>query len=79
MYAPVPQDTEIDVTLLNEPGYVQMTLDWLDKQQIEYENHQMRRFRIKGSQSYKAFDAKVAADFSMPRFSFALRLCVQMR
>ncbi len=31
------KDTEIDVTLLNEPGYVQMTLDWLDKQQIEYE------------------------------------------
>ncbi|NQT01486.1 MAG: 3-phosphoshikimate 1-carboxyvinyltransferase, partial [Planctomycetes bacterium] len=26
------KDTEIDVTLLNEPGYVQMTLDWLDKQ-----------------------------------------------
>ena len=22
--------------LLNEPGYVQMTLDWLDKQNIEY-------------------------------------------
>ncbi len=31
------EDTQIDVTLLNEPGYVQMTLDWLDKQQIEYE------------------------------------------
>jgi len=28
-----PDDTAIDVTLLNEPGYVQMTLDWLDKQQ----------------------------------------------
>ncbi|MFB0556226.1 MAG: 3-phosphoshikimate 1-carboxyvinyltransferase [Phycisphaerae bacterium] len=33
----VSKDTQIDVTLLNEPGYVQMTLDWLDKQQIEYE------------------------------------------
>ncbi len=31
------KDTQIDVILLNEPGYVQMTLDWLDKQQIEYE------------------------------------------
>jgi 3-phosphoshikimate 1-carboxyvinyltransferase len=41
------KDTEIDVTLLNEPGYVQMTLDWLDKQQIEYENQQMRKFKIK--------------------------------
>jgi len=34
------EDTEIDVTMLNEPDYVQMTLDWLDKQGIEYENQQ---------------------------------------
>jgi len=61
-------DTEIDVTLLNEPGYVQMTLDWLDKQQIEYENQQMRRFIIKGNQSYKSFDAAVPADFSSATF-----------
>ncbi|MHC4118701.1 MAG: 3-phosphoshikimate 1-carboxyvinyltransferase [Planctomycetota bacterium] len=61
-------DTQIDVSLLNEPGYVQMTLDWLDKQQIEYENEQMSRFRIKGNQSYKAFDAKVPADFSSATF-----------
>ena len=61
-------DTEINVTLLNEPGYVQMTLDWLDKQQIEYENLQMRRFTIKGHQSYKAFEAAVPADFSSATF-----------
>jgi 3-phosphoshikimate 1-carboxyvinyltransferase len=61
-------DTQIDVSLLNEPGYVQMTLDWLDKQQIEYENEQMRKFSIKGNQSYKAFDAQVAADFSSATF-----------
>jgi 3-phosphoshikimate 1-carboxyvinyltransferase len=62
------QDSEIDVTLLNEPGYVQMTLDWLDKQGIEYENQQMRRFNVKGSQRYKAFDANVPADFSSATF-----------
>ena len=62
------EDSEIDVTLLNEPGYVQMTLDWLDKQQIEYENQQMRKFKIKGNQSYKAFDAKIPADFSSATF-----------
>jgi 3-phosphoshikimate 1-carboxyvinyltransferase len=61
-------DTEIDVTLLNEPGYVQMTLDWLDKQQIKYDNQQMRQFRIKGNQSYKAFDATIPADFSSATF-----------
>lgn len=61
-------ETEIDVTLLNEPGYVQMTLDWLDKQHIEYENQQMRRFAIKGNQAYKAFNAAVPADFSSATF-----------
>ena len=62
------KDTEINVTLLNEPGYVQMTLDWLDKQGIEYENQQFRKFRIKGGQSYKGFDVMVPADFSSATF-----------
>jgi 3-phosphoshikimate 1-carboxyvinyltransferase len=61
-------DTEIDVTLLNEPGYVRMTLDWLDKQEIRYENDRMRRFKVKGGQAYKAFDAPVPADFSSATF-----------
>ncbi len=62
------RDSEIEVTLLNEPDYVRMTLDWLDKQQIQYENQQMRRFKIKGSQSYKPFDAAIPADFSSATF-----------
>ena len=84
------KDIEIDVTLLNEPGYVQMTLDWLDKQHIEYEITDLhgfatdltdlicgnRRkeselicvFKIKGNQSYKAFDATIPADFSSATF-----------
>jgi 3-phosphoshikimate 1-carboxyvinyltransferase len=56
------------VTLLNEPGYAQMTLDWLDKQHIKYENRGMRKFRIKGNQSYKAYEAPVPADFSSATF-----------
>jgi len=63
-----PEDTQIDVTVLNEPGYVQMTLDWLDKQQIEYVNENMRKFRIKGNQKYRAFDSAVPADFSSATF-----------
>ncbi|MCP4608231.1 MAG: 3-phosphoshikimate 1-carboxyvinyltransferase [Planctomycetes bacterium] len=62
------KDTEIDVTLLNEPGYVQMTLDWLDKQQIQYDNQQFQTFKIKGNQSYKAFDTAIPADFSSATF-----------
>jgi 3-phosphoshikimate 1-carboxyvinyltransferase len=61
-------DTEIDVTLLNEPGYVQMTLDWLDKQKIKYENKKFHKFRIKGGQNYNAFDYYIPADFSSATF-----------
>ena len=62
------EDTEIDVTLLNEPDYVQMTLDWLDKQSIEYENQKLRKFKIKGNQGYNAFDVTIPADFSSATF-----------
>jgi len=61
-------DTEIEVTVLNEPGYVQMTLDWLDKQKIKYENRQFTEFKIKGSQRYKSFDTVIPADFSSATF-----------
>jgi 3-phosphoshikimate 1-carboxyvinyltransferase len=61
-------DTEIIVTLLNEPDYVQMTLDWLDKQHIEYKNHNLERFTVKGGQTYKPFDLPVPADFSSATF-----------
>jgi 3-phosphoshikimate 1-carboxyvinyltransferase len=62
------EDTQIDVTLLNEPGYVQMTLDWLDKQKIKYENEDFKNFKIKGGQSYKNFEATIPADFSSATF-----------
>ena len=61
-------DTEIDVTLLNEPGYVQMTLDWLDKQGIEYQSENMQFFKIRGGQSYKSFETAIPADFSSATF-----------
>jgi len=62
------KDTEIDITLLNEPGYAQMTLDWLDSQGIKYRKEQMRKFTVKGGQHYKPFDRPVPADFSSATF-----------
>ncbi|MBW8015225.1 MAG: 3-phosphoshikimate 1-carboxyvinyltransferase [Planctomycetes bacterium] len=61
-------DTYIDVTLLNEPDYVQVTLDWLDKQGIKYENNDFKSFHIPGRQKYTAFDTAIPADFSSATF-----------
>ncbi len=63
-----PQDTDIDVTLLHEAGYVQLTLDWLDKQGIQYQHKNMKTWHIPGNQSYRAFDLPVPADFSSATF-----------
>lgn len=69
MAAPLADgNTEINISLLNEPDYVQITLDWLDRQNIEYENHEMKRFKIKGGQKYKPFDSAIPADFSSATF-----------
>jgi 3-phosphoshikimate 1-carboxyvinyltransferase len=62
------QDSEIIVSLLNEPGYVQMTLDWLNRQKIKYENDGLKKFVIKGGQNYQAFDEVIPADFSSATF-----------
>ena len=61
-------DSEIEVTLLNEPGYVQMTLDWLNGQQIQYENQDFKKFIVKGGQKFKPLDCTIAADFSSATF-----------
>lgn len=61
-------DTHIDVPLLNEPDYVQITLDWLDRQKIRYEKDRLQRFFIPGGQNYTPFDETIAADFSSATF-----------
>ncbi len=63
-----PWDTEIVVTELNEQPFVQMTLDWLDRQQIRYNHDNFRSFLIPGGQGYRGFDATIPADFSSAAF-----------
>ena len=62
------KDSVVDVTLLNEPGYVLMTTDWLKKQKIKFEKHGFKHFKIKGGQAYKHFDLEMPADFSSATF-----------
>ncbi len=62
------KNSEIDITLLNEPDYVQITLDWLDRQGIEYQNKNLKKFKIKGGQKYFRFQKQIPADFSSATF-----------
>ena len=64
-------DTTIRVPVLNEQPYVQITLDWLERQGIEFEHDEMREFRVPGGQSYKTVDRRIPADFSSATFFLA--------
>ncbi|HSA15630.1 MAG TPA: 3-phosphoshikimate 1-carboxyvinyltransferase [Spirochaetota bacterium] len=61
-------ETTISVPLLNEAPYVTMTLAWLDRLGIKYENRDYREFRVPGGQKYPAFSEYIAADFSSATF-----------
>ena len=62
-------DTKITVPLLYEPDYARITLDWLDRQGIQYEMvDDPSWFRIPGRQHYTAFDLAIPADFSSATF-----------
>ncbi len=62
-------DTEIEVKNLHEKSYVEITLDWLKKQNIVFEQKGLEWFKIKGKQKYKAFDMQIPADFSSATFA----------
>ena len=61
-------DTEINVTLLNEKPYVDITLQWLDEHHIQYDREDYARFKIKSGQQYQAFDRVIPGDFSSATF-----------
>jgi 3-phosphoshikimate 1-carboxyvinyltransferase len=62
--------TSIDVPLLNERPYVDMTLWWLDSQGIEYTRERYSRFRLAGRQSYRPFREQLPGDYSSASFLF---------
>ncbi|TVQ35684.1 MAG: 3-phosphoshikimate 1-carboxyvinyltransferase [Spirochaetaceae bacterium] len=58
----------IDVPLLHERPYVDMTLAWLADQNVSVEREDYRRFRLAGGQAYRALQTRVAGDFSSATF-----------
>ncbi|HBF33174.1 TPA: 3-phosphoshikimate 1-carboxyvinyltransferase, partial [Candidatus Sumerlaeota bacterium] len=62
-------ETILNVPLLNEAPYVQMTLDWLKRLNVQVDhNADMSEFRIPGGQAWCGFERPVAADFSSATF-----------
>jgi 3-phosphoshikimate 1-carboxyvinyltransferase len=60
---------EIDVPLLNEKPYIELTLSYLDSQGIVYEKApDFSSFRLYGGQHYKPMNGSVPADFSSAAF-----------
>ena len=60
--------TTIDVPLLNERPYVEITLSWLDRQNISYKNADFKRFTVPGGQRYSRFEIDMPGDFSSATF-----------
>jgi len=61
-------DSVIHVTKLNEAPYVEMTLDWLRRQGIAFEQEGLTEFRIPGGQRYLPVDRAIPADWSSATF-----------
>ena len=59
-----PMDTELYVENLNEKPYVEITLDWLRRLNIQFDHKGLEWFRIFGRQQYQAFERQIPADFS---------------
>jgi 3-phosphoshikimate 1-carboxyvinyltransferase len=70
-------DTEIVVENLHERPYVEITLDWLRSQQIQFEQQGLDWFKVKGNQRYNAFDRDIPADFSTATFALCAAAITQ--
>ena len=62
-------DSEITVINLHEKPYVEITLDWLRKLNIKFEQKGLDWFYIPGGQKYLAFNRNIPADFSSATFA----------
>jgi 3-phosphoshikimate 1-carboxyvinyltransferase len=61
-------DTELIVENPREKPYVDMTLNWLDKQDIQYERDGYNSYAIPGGQRYRPFKESIPGDFSTATF-----------
>ncbi|HSX26743.1 MAG TPA: 3-phosphoshikimate 1-carboxyvinyltransferase [Chlamydiales bacterium] len=65
---------ELSVQNPGEKPWVQLTLSWLDRLKIPYENHNFEHYRMKGGSAIDGFDFAVPGDFSSAAFPIAAAL-----
>ncbi|RKY00424.1 MAG: 3-phosphoshikimate 1-carboxyvinyltransferase [Spirochaetes bacterium] len=61
-------DTEVEVDNLQERPYINMTMGWLKRQNIEFSHDNYERFFIKGGQSYHPFEETIPSDWESATF-----------
>lgn len=61
-------DVTINVSLLHERPYVDITLDWLKKAGIKFSKTDYSKFKIPGQQTFSTFSESIPADFSSATF-----------
>lgn len=65
-------DTRLRVPVLNEKPYVQMTLDWLARQEVRVDHAEdLSEFHIYGNQHYQSVRRRIPGDFSSATFFLA--------
>ncbi|EFB40684.1 hypothetical protein pah_c197o073 [Parachlamydia acanthamoebae str. Hall's coccus] len=65
---------EIVVKNPGETPWINLTLNWLDRLGIPYENHNFTHYRLFGNACYEGFDYTVPGDFSSAAFPIAAAL-----
>ncbi len=72
-----PRDSILTVKNLHERPYVNMTLRWLDEQNISYSHQYIEQediYHIKGRSSFNNFQKKMSGDFSSASYFIAASL-----
>jgi 3-dehydroquinate dehydratase/shikimate dehydrogenase len=67
-------ETEIHVLNPGEKPWIQLTLSWLDRLGVDYENHEFERFIVRGKRECSPFDFNIPGDFSSAIFPITAAL-----
>lgn len=66
--------TELTVKNPGEKPWVQLTLSWLDRLGMRYQNHHFEKFSIEGNSRFHGFEYTVPGDWSSAAFPIAAAL-----